>query len=101
MKTKIKNYKPLSIMNIDYKLFTNILMQRLIDTLNKIITSQQTKFLSKRLIDNNIKTIQYLIARHESNIKNVDIKNEIALLFLNQKKIYNKINHEYLKSVLR
>ena len=83
LKTKIKNYKLLSIMNIDYKFFTNILMQRLIDALNKIITSQQTRFLLKRLIDNNIKTIQYLIARYESNMKNVDIRNEITLLFLN------------------
>ena len=41
------------------------------------------------------------MARHESNIKNVDIKNEITLLFLNQKKVYDKINHEYLKRALR
>ena len=40
LKTKIKNYKPLSIMNIDYKFFTNILMQRLINALNKVIISQ-------------------------------------------------------------
>ena len=39
LKTEIKNYKSLSIMNIDYKLFTNILMQWLIETLNKVITS--------------------------------------------------------------
>ena len=59
------------------------------------------RFLSKRLIDDNIKTIQYLIARHKSNIKNVDTKNEITLLFLNQEKIYNKINHKYLKKALQ
>ena len=34
-------------------------------------------------------------------MKNVDIRNEIALLFLNQKKVYDKVNHEFLKSVLR
>ena len=73
----------------------------MINALNKIITSQQTRFLSKRLIDNNIKTIQYLIARHKSNMKSADTKNEITLLFLNQKKTYNKINHEYLKKTLR
>ena len=101
LKTEIKNYKPLSIINIDYKLFTNILMQRLIEALNKVITSQQAGFLSKRLINNNIKTVQYLIARHGSDMKSVDIKDEITLLFLNQEKVYNRINHEYLKGAMR
>ena len=34
-------------------------------------------------------------------MKNVDIRKKIALLFLNQKKVYNKINHKYLKKILR
>ena len=42
-----------------------------------------------------------MIARHESNMKDVDIRNEITLLFLDQEKVYNKINYEYLKKALR
>ena len=34
-------------------------------------------------------------------MKDVDIRNEITLLFLNQKKVYNKVNYEYLKKILR
>ena len=34
-------------------------------------------------------------------MKGVDIKNEITFLFLNQKKVYDKVNHEYLKNALR
>ena len=33
-------------------------------------------------------------------MKSVDIKNEIIFLFLNQEKIYDKINYEYLKKTL-
>ena len=34
-------------------------------------------------------------------MKSADIKNEITLLFLNQKKIYDKVNYEYLEGTLR
>ena len=34
-------------------------------------------------------------------MKSVDIRNEITFLFLNQKKVYNKVNYKYLKKTLR
>ena len=81
MKTNIKNYRLLSIINTNYKFFIDIFIQRLIKILKKIIISQQIEFLFERLIDNNIKTIQYLIARYKFDIKKT--KKKITLLFLN------------------
>ena len=35
--TDLRNYRPLSIMNVDYKIFTDILMQRLVYALKEVI----------------------------------------------------------------
>ena len=51
-------------MNVDYKLFTKILMQRLIRALNIVVKIQQSMFLLDRLIDDNIRIIQRLVDKY-------------------------------------
>lgn len=87
-------------MNIDYKIFINILIQKLTAILNKIINLQQSIFLLKKFIDDNIKTIQYLIIKYKNFMKFEKQQFELLIIFLNQKKIYNKINHEFLFAIL-
>ena len=53
----LKNYKSLTMMNINYKIFIEILMRRLFKTLNVILNAHQSVFLFKKLINNNIRTI--------------------------------------------
>ena len=101
LRTEIKNYRPLSIMNTDYKLFTDILMQRLVGALDQVIAPQQAGFLPERLIDDNIKAVQYLIARHGPDMKGAETREGIALLFLDQEKAYDRVSHEYLEEALR
>ena len=53
----IKNYRPLTLMNTDYKLFTSILMRRLVRGLGDAIGLHQSAFIPGRLIDDNIRTV--------------------------------------------
>ena len=97
--TDLKNYRPLSIMNVDYKLFTDILMQRLVKALGEAIGIQQTAFLPGRIIDDNIRTIQGLIARHDKT-DHAFKREGIGVLFLDQEKAYDRVSHEFLWAVL-
>ena len=94
-KEDLKYYRPLSLMNSDYKIFTEILMQRLVKALGTVIGDYQSAFLPKRQIDDNIRTIQYLIAR--GTVK----KEDFAILFLDQEKAYDRVSYIFMWRALR
>lgn len=51
-KTIIDNLRPITLLNVDYKMFTHILANRLKSGIDKIISETQSGFLPKRLIHN-------------------------------------------------
>ena len=90
----LKNYHSLSIMNVDYKIFTEILMQHLVKALDKVLELHQSAFLPGRLIDDNVWTIQYLIAKHWK-VEGIDI------VFLDQEKAYDWVSHRFMWATLK
>uniref|UniRef100_A0A670XQU1 Reverse transcriptase domain-containing protein n=1 Tax=Pseudonaja textilis TaxID=8673 RepID=A0A670XQU1_PSETE len=54
---QIKNYRPISLLNADYKIFASILAERLKKYLNNFIHSDQNGFLPKRQIKDNMRVI--------------------------------------------
>lgn len=91
----LKGYRPLSLLNVDYKLYSIMLMHRLVDAINPVIGDQQYAFLRGRQISDNIKLIQCLIDRHE-----FEGTEGLQLLFLDQEKAYDRVSHAYLWAVL-
>lgn len=61
-KTNLKNWRPISLLNCDYKLVAKVLANRIIDILPKLINPDQTGYIKERFIGENIRTISYLIA---------------------------------------
>ena len=57
----IKNWRPISLLNTDYKLLTKCLSFRLQSVPPNIIDNDQTGFLKDRYIGENIRTIADLI----------------------------------------
>lgn len=51
-------------MNVDYKIYIEILMQRLVKALNQTVGNYQYAFLLDRLIDNNVRTVQAIISAY-------------------------------------
>ena len=93
---QLKNYRPLTIMNVDYKIFTEILMRRLLKALEGTIGHHQTAYLKGRLIDDNVRTIQYTVDKYK------DDENEgIHLLFLDQEKAFDRVSHRFLWAALK
>lgn len=51
-------------MNVDYKIYTEILIQRLVKALDQTVSDYQYAFLLDRLIDNNVRTVQAIISAY-------------------------------------
>ena len=49
-KTFIKNWRPISLLNVDYKIVWKVLAARLKDILPKIISSEQSAYVKNRFV---------------------------------------------------
>lgn len=76
-------------MNVDHKIFTEMLMLRLVHALQGVIGEQQSAFLPGRLIDDSVGAVQQLIWNYD------DKEDGIAFLFLDQEKAYDRVSHEF------
>ena len=90
----IKNHRPITLLNTDYKIIAKVMANRLKLFLHEIIHEDQTGFMKGRIIGNNIRTIIDLIDDCDSN----DIPGSIVLLDI--EKAFDSAEHDYLFQVL-
>lgn len=57
----LENYRPISLLNVDFKLLSYVLAQRLKKVLPKIINEDQTGYVKNRFIGFNLRQIQDVI----------------------------------------
>ena len=86
----MKNYRPISITNIDYKIIENILGNRLYTVLPKLISHDQTAYIKGRTISQNIRLVQDIILYADKH------KLDTILLFLYFEKAFDSVEHEYV-----
>ena len=93
--TNVKNWRPISLLNTDYKLLTHILAIRLQKILHTIISKDQSGYLKGRNIGTNIRSIFDVIDISEKT-------NSSALLaFLDFEKAFDKLNWKFLQKTLK
>jgi len=92
---EIKNYRPISLLTVDYKILAKTLANRLKLCLNNLIDSDQSGFLKGRNIGNNIRLLIDIIQFSESN----DVPGAIVLLDI--EKAFDCVNHNFLFEVLK
>ncbi len=95
IRTLLKNWRPISLLNTDYKLLTKCLAIRLHEVLPHIIDFDQTGFIKGRYIGENIRTvadiIEYTSLKHEPGI----------ILLLDFEKAFDTIKWSFLIESLR
>ena len=95
IRTLLKNWRPISLLNTDYKLLTKCLAMRLHHVLPSIINCDQTGFLKGRYIGENIRTIADII-------EYTSIRNEPGIiLLLDFEKAFDTIKWSFLIESLR
>ena len=90
----IKNWRPLTLLNCDYKIIAKILSERLKIVLPKIIHTDQKGFVKGRNISEANRMIQDII----EYIDNED--EEGIILFLDQQKAFDRVEWEWIDFVL-
>lgn len=90
----LKNWRPISLLNTDYKILARVLADRLKCVINKIIHTDQNGYIKGRSIGYNIRLIQDVIEYFEND--NI----EGAIIFLDFHKAFDTVNHTFLHLVL-
>uniref|UniRef100_A0A803SS30 Reverse transcriptase domain-containing protein n=1 Tax=Anolis carolinensis TaxID=28377 RepID=A0A803SS30_ANOCA len=84
---KVANYRPISLTNVDYKIFSSILADRLKNVLFERIHEDQCGFLPGRQQKENIRVLLNAIEYYEKNRQK-----EVAFLFLDAEKAFDSVN---------
>lgn len=92
---EIANYRPITLLNCDYKAFTKAMALKLARTVPSIIHKNQAGFVPGCSITDQIRLTQMIMEYAE-----VEEINGV-IVALDQEKAYDKIEHEYLWKVLR
>ena len=89
-KRLLDNWRPISLLNIDYKIAAKVLCKRLQNVLTTIISTDQTGYRKFRSAAENIRLVEDVIDYCEHfNIEGI-------LLFLDFKKAFDNVDHELL-----
>ena len=91
----LKNWRPISLLNVSYKILTSTLSNRLKLVLNKLIHENQKGFLSGRYIGENTRLV-YDILNYTEQMNKPGL-----LLLIDFEKAFDSISWDFLFSVIR
>ena len=89
-----ESYRPISVLNVDYKLFTSIITHRLQKHLPDLIHEDQCGFISERQTQDNIRRTLHII----EHIKKHNI--EAAIFSFDAKQAFDRVSWPFLYGVL-
>lgn len=86
----IRNYRPITLLNTDYKILTRILTKRIEKGMREFVSAEQNGFVPGRQITDNTWLCKLIQAY-------LDEKDEPGMfLFLDLEKAFDRVSHEYL-----
>ena len=91
----LKNWRPITLLNFDYKIISKILTRRLNKVISTIINIDQTCAIPGRSIHDNIHLIRNIV--DYCNNKQLGC----MLINLDQSKAFDRVSHEYLFQILK
>ena len=93
-KTLLSNWRPISLLNTDYKILAHVLSNRLKKVIGRLIHTDQSGYIKGRNICTNIRLIQDVIDYFESG------EDEGAIIFLDFQKAFDTVSHKFLLNAL-
>ena len=91
----LKNWRPITLLNVDYKILSSILANRIKSVLPGIISDDQKGFLKNRYIGENIRTVYDIMHELEKRGKSG------LLLLIDFEKAFDSIEWNYIRKVLK
>lgn len=93
-KRYMDNLRPISLLNVDYKIFTQIMANRLKTGIGNIVSEHQSGFLKDRSIHNNIRLVLDLLDYRDL------IDDPGFILFLDFYKAFDCVEHPFILKTL-
>jgi hypothetical protein len=93
--THIKQFRPICLLNVSFKIFTKVLVNRMTGIATKVISPSQTAFIPGQNIMEGVVMLHETI--HELHRK----KMSGVILKLDFEKAYDKVNWDFLQQTLR
>lgn len=90
----IENWRPITLLNNDYKILASILAKRLKSKLHTLIDECQSGFMKNRHIANNIRLVLDLIEYKDF------LDDEHLILFLDFQKAFDTVSHKFIFDTL-
>lgn len=87
-------YRPISVLNLDYKIYTSIIGRRLDNIMPNLIKSDQTGFVRQRQTQDSIRRTLHVI----QHIQNNNI--EAMLIGLDTEKAFDSVRWSFIYQVL-
>jgi len=91
----LANYRPITLLNSDFKILSKILADRVKKVLKVVIGDHQSAYLDGRRIDDNILLSQLAIEHAKV------FGEPVSLALLDQEKAFDRVSHDYLWKVLK
>lgn len=92
--TNLKNWRPISLLNVDYKLLSKVLAKRMELILPKLIHTDQTGFISGRYIGQNVRLLSDIMEFSDSK------KIQGILLFVDFEKAFDTLEWSFILKTL-
>jgi len=92
---QLDNWRPISLLNTDYKMATTALAKRLQSVIGKIINMDQSGYIEGRFIGHNIRLIQDILGYTK------DENHGGAILFLDFRKAFDTVEWPFMFSTLK
>ena len=86
------NWRPISLLNTDYKIYTSIINERTKKIIPRIINNNQTGFVKGRFIIDNVVLLHEAITQKDP---------ELITLFLDIKKAFDSLDHKSIIHILK
>ena len=90
----LENWRPISLINVDSKIATKVIANRMKNVLPSVIHANQSGFMKGRFIRETARSILDIIAHTES------LQLPGGLLFIDFEKAFDSIEHEFLYKAL-
>ena len=90
-----KNWRPISLLNVDYKLCARVLAGRLLKVIHAVVAPDQTCGVPGRFIGENVALLRDVA--HYASESNIPL----AILSLDQEKAFDRVDWDFLLAVLR
>ena len=91
----LDNWRPISLLNVDYKIATKAIADRIKQILPSIISSQQTDFIKGRYIGENVRLIFDIL----DHVNDQDLPS--LLFFSDFEKAFDSLDHTFMINCLK